>query len=407
MIFFKSKAQKARENAKEWHRLAKKVLDYRRDVLSDADVAELEAAVAALGALGRDKAATVAQLEAAGEPYDKLLRRTGGNLYPKGFWAENAEMILVGGIIAIGIRSFFLQPFKIPTNSMYPTYNGMTAKVYAEAERPVAPVRLVRWVLMGARHTNLVAPASGELGFSTRREVVPGRKWLVLPTQKVRYTFYAGDAPMTVDLPLDFDMRQVLGDFFAEGGPTGTWIGPEGDRVLLNGRRVEAGDSALAFDLVTGDQLFVDRMTYHFRAPKVGEPIVFKTDNLEHIDRDNRGKYYIKRAAAGPGDTLEIEPPGLVLNGEPLLEPDAFALNAAQEGEYHGYTRVGPNALYPRPIASGEAPIEVPEGHYFALGDNSANSADGRMWGFVPDREIVGRAVFIYYPLSSDWGVSR
>ena len=43
---------------------------------------------------------------------------------------------------------------------------------------------------------------------------------------------------------------------------------------------------------------------------------------------------------------------------------------------------------------------------YFAMGDNSTDSLDGRAWGFVPDNEIIGRALLVYYPFTKRWGFS-
>jgi signal peptidase I len=182
---------------------------------------------------------------------------------------------------------------------------------------------------------------------------------------------------------------------------------PDGTTVLRTGLVVDPGETAFSFDLLTGDQLFVDRFSYHFVRPDVGDPIVFRTDNLENIDRDNRDKYYIKRAVAGPGDTLQIDPPGLLLNGEEPTGAKAFARNRAREGEFSGYVYAGSSGNYPLPFADGRDPIQIPEGHYFAMGDNSPNSADSRMWGFVPQTEIVGRAFFIYYPFSHRWGPAQ
>nr|WP_238710346.1 signal peptidase I [Oceanipulchritudo coccoides] len=177
-----------------------------------------------------------------------------------------------------------------------------------------------------------------------------------------------------------------------------------GTRVLKTGIQINKGETAFSFDLLTGDQLFVDRFSYHFKRPSVGDPIVFRTDNLEHIDRDNRGKYYIKRAVAGPNDVLEIDPPGLVLNGQPATGAKAFEANRNQEAPYSGYVYGMRSQNYPLPQADGRTPIKIPDGHYFAMGDNSPNSADSRMWGFVPQTEIVGKAMFIYYPFSHRWG---
>jgi len=341
------------------------------------------------------------QLQAEAEP---IMRRTGGHFYPRHWIADNAEMLLFAAILAIGLRTFFLQPFKIPTNSMYPSYNGMTAKVYVDEPAPVAPLRGLRFLTLGAQHFSIKAPHDGELAISVERAVVPGRKWLVIPVQKVRYTFYVGDSPATLDLPLEFDIRLVVEPLLASGNGGVTTRLPGGARVMKTGIQVAAGQAALAFDLLTGDQLFVDRMSYHFIRPKVGAPIVFRTDNLPDIDRDNKGKYYIKRAVAGPGDTLQIDPPGLILNGQPATGAKAFERNRNQEGEFSGYVFAGPSQYYPIPVADGRRPVTIPDKHYFAMGDNSPNSADSRMWGFVPQREIVGRAILIYYPFSHRWG---
>jgi len=268
-------------------------------------------------------------------------------------------------------------------------------------------VRALRFLTLGAKHFAIKAPVDGELVFSTERSVVPGRKWLVLPTQKVRYTFYVGGAPVRVDLPLEFDMRLVIDALLRDNPNPQVTTLPGGPRVLRTGIQAQAGQNAFSFDLLTGDQLFVDRMSYHFVRPRVGAPIVFRTDNLPDIDRDNKDKYYIKRAVAGPGDTLQIDPPGLLLNGAPATGARAFERNRTLEPPFSGYVFAGPSLHYPVPFADGRTPVTIPDGHYFTLGDNSPNSADSRMWGFVPQREIVGRAVVIYYPFSRRWGLAQ
>ena len=409
-MFFKSNpVKKARKAAGEHLQLAQKIYDYRWDILPEKDATALKGAIDDLKTLLKDKATTVETLAASQEKLEPIMRRTGGHFYPKHWIADNAEMLLFAAILAIGFRTFFFQPFKIPTNSMYPSYNGMTGQVYVNTEEaPNAAMKLVRFVTLGSKHFSLKAPESGELSFSPNYQVVPGRKWFVLPTQKLRYTFYAGDAPMTVDVPMEFGMdMQVLKPIAEAGSQVRAAYLRDGTRVYKTGIQVEKGETAVAFDLLTGDQLFVDRMTYHFRRPKVGEPIVFRTDNLENIDRENRGKYYIKRAVAGPGDTLQIDPPGLILNGKPADAVPAFEKNRLQEGEYPGYVYGSASSSHPIPFFKGDTPITIPDGNYFAMGDNSPNSADGRMWGFVPEREIVGRAVVIYYPFSFRWGLAE
>lgn len=402
MIALFSSHRKVRRQTEDWLRLARKVEDYRKDILAPGDLADLRKARENLETLHREKSTPVEDLKRGWAELESPLKRCGGSFYPRTFWAENVEMLLVAAIIVIGIRSFFIQPFKIPTNSMYPTYNGMTAEIFQEPES--APGRIgqaVRFLTFGAKRHELVAPVGGDLAFSPSPRAVPGRRFGVFPTTLARYTFYVDQRPVYLDVPMDFDMSPIFSDFLDNGREPGMLA--DGTRVWRNGRRVERGETFLSFDILTGDQLFVDRMSYHFVRPKMGDPFVFRTDNIENMAADHRGKYYIKRVAGTPGDRIEIDPPVLLRNGEPASGAPAFDLNARQVDRYSGYVRIQDS----RAIASGERPIDIPEGYYFALGDNSPNSLDSRMWGFVPEREIVGRAIFIYYPFTSRWGVSR
>ena len=72
-------------------------------------------------------------------------------------------MLLVAAIVVIGIRSFFLQPFIIPTNSMYPSFYGMQPHVYEAQEEPNFAERVVDKILLGASHYKLEAQSSGKL----------------------------------------------------------------------------------------------------------------------------------------------------------------------------------------------------------------------------------------------------
>ena len=405
-MFFSSPNKKARKEAQDAYQMAQKIYDYRRDILPEKDRESLKDLIEQMKGLLKDRATPAETFRSLMKEMEPVMKRTGGYFYPKHFIADNAEMLLFAAILAIGVRTFFLQPFKIPTNSMYPTYNGMTAEVYLQEEQPSVLLRPLRFLTLGAKHFKVEAENGGELAVSTEPELVPGRKWLVIPTQKVRYTFYIDDTPVAVDLPKEFDIRQVL-DPLLEGRVRIMDRMPDGTRVLKTGIVAEAGEPAFSFDLLTGDQLFVDRFSYHFTRPEVGDPIVFRTDNLEFIDRNNRNMYYIKRAVGGPGDTLLIDPPGLLRNGEWNTGAKAFEKNRLLEGEYPGYVYAGASRNYPIPFFKGDEAVTIPEGYYFAMGDNSPNSADSRMWGFVPQTEMVGRAFFIYYPFSHRWGLAE
>jgi len=406
MLFVPNKRKKVRKELLEGLQMARKVYAYRHDVMVEKDRAGLENVIGRMEELAKDKDIMPEGVKILHNEAAELMKRAGGFFYPRHFIAENSEMLLFAAVLAIGIRTFFLQPFKIPTNSMYPTYNGMTAKVYIGDTAPALPVRAFRLLSLGSKHFEVKAPESGELALSAEQKIVPGRKWFVIPAKKVRYTFYVGNTPVQLDLPLEFDIGQVLQPLIEDGDSYVTQLS-DGTRVMKTGIHVKNSETAFSFDLLTGDALFVDRFSFHFTRPKVGQPIVFRTQNLENIDRGNKGKYYIKRCVAGPGDILQVDPPGLLLNGKPATGAKAFELNRKQEAPYKGYVFGRPTRNYAVPFADGTEPVEIPEGHYFAMGDNSSNSADSRMWGFVPQREIVGKAVVIYYPFSHRWGLAE
>lgn len=125
--------------------------------------------------------------------------------------------------------------------------------------------------------------------------------------------------------------------------------------------------------LHNGERLLVDKLTYRFRPPNRGEIVVFQ------YPADPRRRF-IKRIIGVPGDTIEIHDNVVYLNGIPL-----------QEEYVQGPTRW----MHP-------GPVTVPPDHYFVLGDNRLNSDDSRFQdvGFVPRRNVVGRAVFVYWPLT-------
>lgn len=406
--------KKLHKQARELLHAASKVTHYRRDLTASEDLAELERRVVNLKTVTNEKGAAEESCRDAMEALHEHLVKIGGKIYPKTFLSDNIEVILVAAIVVIGIRSFFFQPFIIPTNSMYPTYSGMKEAIYASDATPNAPIRIFNFLTKGARHKNLLATTSGELSIQKARtqeggsvafyEVVQGRKWFgLLPAQFKEYTFFVGNTPHRLRVPAEFQMESVIESLGSEEKLrriAGT------DRRLerwATGRQVEAGESILAFDIRLGDALFVDRLSYHFRKPRVGDPFVFRTNQiLDAVGKatgDYTPKYYIKRLAGKEGETLEIKDHTLLVNGQPRDEVAAFERNAAQEGEYVGYKNVG--------RLGTDAKMEVPEGSFVALGDNSANSADSRYWGYVPEESVVGRAIFIYYPFTKRWGPSE
>ena len=425
--FFDSQEKKMRDNAANWLELADKVFHFRRDVLPAAQLTDLQAQIEGLRTLLMERAGAE-KLKLAIERLEDLLRRTGGAIYPKSSLVENVDFFLVAAIVILGIRTFFVQPFKIPTNSMWPTYNGMTPEVYRQpADEPGTAAVVARALAFGAWPHRLTAPADGEvlvpIGGESRGVVhcitVPGRTWLVLPTQLREYTLLIGDQVVKTRVPLDFDFDWAVYDGFFRSGENYTphrlvaelqrrieagefedrIVDGERVRCVRTGKRVRAGEHAFAFDELTGDQLFVDRISYHFMRPSVGSGFVFRTGHIPAIAEKSGDQYYIKRLVGTPGDTLVVNEPTLYRNGRPITGSEAFDAQTKRVDNYTGYLALGL-------LAPGET-IRVPSGRFFAMGDNSANSEDGRYWGFVPAKDVVGRPVFVYFPFTRHWGPAR
>ncbi len=432
--FFASPEKKMRDNAGNWLEVAERVFRFRSDLMSAAEIDELQARRGELRAQVKERA-PAEKLKLGIERLEDVLRRTGGAIYPKTALVENVEFFLVAAIVILGIRTYFVQPFKIPTNSMWPTYNGMTSEVFkTPADEPNVAAVAMRGVAFGAWPHRLDAPADGEVlipldGPASRNRIwaakVRGRSWLVIPTDVREYFLFVGDRAVSVTLPWDFDFDWTIYEAFLGRGQPFTptnhgleiarreqageietrFLGGRPVKCLRTGKRVRSGERILAFDELTGDQLLVDRMSYHFVPPSVGSGFVFRTGNIPGVAATYGDQYYIKRLVGTPGDRLELRAPGLLRNGQPIEGSTAFEGNATRSRNYLGYEhppRMRPDGR----LKPGEI-LEVPKDSYFAMGDNSPNSEDSRYWGFVPGADVVGRPVFVYYPFTRHWGPAR
>jgi len=164
--------------------------------------------------------------------------------------------------------------------------------------------------------------------------------------------------------------------------------------------------------LIAGDFIVVNKFNYGIRLPvwnktliTVGKPnrgdvFVFHYPKDPSID-------YIKRAIGLPGDEIRYENKELFINGELINkifhEEYSYSFNdndmmyAKEFIETLGKSK---HSLLVHDIPSEDYKFNVPEGHYFAMGDNRDNSSDSRVWGFVPDELLVGRAFFIWLNFS-------
>ena len=172
------------------------------------------------------------------------------------------------------------------------------------------------------------------------------------------------------------------------------------------GRSVRKGDPIVRFDLLAGDQLIVDRLSFNFVRPTVGQGFVFRSDDIPGIMRRYGAEFLIKRLIGAPGDRIEIRDPMIYRNGAPITGSVAFDLNARKVAPYLGYENAKRTDSRYSMLFPGEV-VTVPENVYLALGDNSHNSLDGRFWGFVPEKDVVGHPLFIYYPFTRRFGTAK
>jgi signal peptidase I len=150
--------------------------------------------------------------------------------------------------------------------------------------------------------------------------------------------------------------------------------------------------------IIPGDHLIAERVSYWFGKPKRGDIVVFNTEGLKH-PHVRPDTYYIKRIAGLPGETVQINPPNLIVNGNIVREPHIFAEISSRSNGFsfaHGYGPMQPKPL----LTSLEDKIVLGDNQYLTLGDNTTQSLDGRYYGPISDEQICGRISRIYWPLS-------
>ncbi len=149
--------------------------------------------------------------------------------------------------------------------------------------------------------------------------------------------------------------------------------------LLIQAFRIPSG--SMIPTLLIGDHILVEKVSYRLHKPRRLDIIVFKFP----LDKS---KDYIKRVIGLPGDTVKIVNKKVYINGKPLDEPYV----------QHTDPAILPGDISPR---DNYGPVVVPAHHYFVMGDNRDKSFDSRFWGFVPEKDIVGRAFIIYFSCDS------
>jgi signal peptidase I len=159
--------------------------------------------------------------------------------------------------------------------------------------------------------------------------------------------------------------------------------------------------------LLIGDFILVNKFTYGIRLPvanvkvmdvaqpKRGDVMVFRFPGDPSVN-------YIKRVIGLPGDHIEYRNKKLFVNGKPedQTDPRPVRLYGEGDGEVSRVTEDLDGVNHDILLTDGpDTPFDVvvPKGHYFVMGDNRDHSNDSRYWGFVPDKNLVGRAFLIWF----------
>jgi signal peptidase I len=385
-----------------------KILNHQRDILAPKAIGEIEGAIQEtknVVASGAGKAALEKQMEKLEAAANQWLKP-----YPNAAWRENVEVLLVALAVAMGIRTFFLQPFKIPTGSMQPTLFGVTSvpdfasvrngagfppqiKLRDELKIPTGWERIKQW-FQGASYIHVVAENDGELESVSQ----PVRILIFNIKQTVRF----GGKNYSLWFPPDY------------GNPT--LDQRAGVRI---GQVFHKGEDVIKLRVNAGDHLFVDRMTYNFRPPDRGEIIVFETKGISEDQRETwripADQFYIKRLVGLGGENIQIgDDRHLIIDGKRLdastphfeyvysFDPKLPPMDSRFSGHVNQIISGQP---LPR-FQDGSAVYKVEDGHLMVMGDNTMNSLDSRFWGDFPASSVIGRAFSVYWPISDRFGWS-
>jgi len=416
--FFSKTLRHAVAMRKHVHR----ILCAQRDLLKPEAVQAVGAALVTLQSAvksGGAREVLIKQMENLETVANKWLRP-----YPNAAWRENVEVLLVALTVAMGIRTFFLQPFKIPTGSMQPTLYGVTSvpdfgkinlqleddpRVKAEIQEqikardalvPSSGLRRIKEWFQGISYLDMKAKVDGTLD-----RIEPPRGIKIF---NLWQTLYIGGVAHTILFPPDY------------GQPTaGSLEGRAGLRVGRDSFR--KGQQVVRLKVQSGDHLFVNRLTYNFRKPTRGEIIVFETTGTRIPQQDT---FYIKRLVALGGERVQIgDDRHLIINGQrlPGSAPHfenvySFDPNAPpQESHFSGHLNQKTAEPFRLPFQGPLAPLfpdasavyEILADNYMVMGDNTLNSFDSRGWGEFSASKVIGKSFFVYWPITERFGWSH
>lgn len=391
MLILKWFLSRTVRKAVDLRRHVRKLVNEQRDLLGNEAIASITQSCEELTktlATTADKEAIKAQMDQLVTVADKCLKP-----YPHGAARENIKELFVAATVIFGFTTFFFQLTKIPTGSMQPTLYGITDQNLKKEPVVQIPGALKRFALFwtkGVSSCHVTARSDGML-----EEVRPPR--LVFPFVKIQ-KLRVGNEWYTVWLPPD--RLEERARIKARNG-------------FQSGDTFRKGDDIIRLKVVSGDHLLVDRFTYNFRRPERGEIIVFKTKGISALAQD---QLYIKRLVALPGEKVRIgNDQHLIINEQrldaatPRFENVYTFSSAPCDGCYFGQVNQSVanriSGAYLAPLFQDETQSQMVEPrHYLAMGDNTLNSFDSRAWGGLPQKNVIGKCWFIYWPFTERFG---
>ena len=136
----------------------------------------------------------------------------------------------------------------------------------------------------------------------------------------------------------------------------------------------------------TSDRVLANRFIYHFRQPRRGEIVVFKTPPLARQECGSEGTF-VKRLIGLPGEVWEEKDGFVYINGRRLLEP--YLQPGRRDHQNMALIDIPPRKF-----------TRIPKDHYLMMGDNRNSSCDSRRWGLVPRKNLIGKVFATYWPPS-------
>jgi signal peptidase I len=386
---------------------ARKFVHYKRDLLTPERVDEIESRRTDL--LAAIQSGDRAQVDEASKQVRAVCENSLPVEKPLGWLEENVEVMFVAIVIALGLRAYYLQPFRIPTGSMQPTLNGIIGKPLPEAQWPSFPQRVLEQILRGRSYVRVVNDKDRHIAITPQgRPDIRDTQWL--------HFFSRAEIHFTDSPPLQ--LPAPANPCYETGLRSAILIANRNEGLLPKGTVLCEGT------IDSGDLVLVDKVSYHFRNPQRGEVFVFDTQGIRGIDERSgeqaKGSHYIKRLCGVPGDTLTIQSPNLLIDGKIAKEPGIQRVIRG-EGTYainpHGYGLADPREAshgnktlvqyLAKPTDSLTLTAKTRTGmrEYAALGDNTGNSLDSRYWGTVKEFNLVGPALFSLWPVTTGhWG---